>query len=148
MTPARFVFAACPPQLARNARTYEITLSLPTSSPTGVLPVGTKIRRTSSDPGRALLTGFVGGPGGQDDWDKFDVPGLRGISRTAPHFTNNSPATLEAMVDHYIAFFQRVEANFAPGAVVPAIATTDGVHFDRGPRPDERAALLAYLRAV
>ena len=37
--------------LARNARTYEITLAN-----------GTKIRRTSSDPGRALLTGFVGGP--------------------------------------------------------------------------------------
>ena len=26
-TPARFAFAACPPQLARNARTYEITLA-------------------------------------------------------------------------------------------------------------------------
>ena len=43
-----------------------------------------KIRRTSSDPGRALLTGFVGGPAPQDDWNKFDMPGLRGISQTAP----------------------------------------------------------------
>ena len=61
-TPARFAFAACPPQLARNARTYEIALSAPTPSPGGLLPAGTKVRRTSSDPGRALLTGYVGGP--------------------------------------------------------------------------------------
>ena len=32
------------------------------------------------------LTGFVGGPAPRDDWEKFDVPGLRGISRTAPYF--------------------------------------------------------------
>src|SRR5512141_954143 len=50
VTPARYHFQPCPARLARNARTYEITL-----------PSGTKIRRTSSDPGRALLTGFVGG---------------------------------------------------------------------------------------
>ena len=92
------------PRLARNARTYEITLAN-----------GTKIRRTSSDPGRALLTGFVGGPAGQDDWNKFDVPGLRGISKTAPYFHNNSAATLEEVVDHYIEFFKRVQANAAAG---------------------------------
>ncbi|HET6898205.1 MAG TPA: hypothetical protein VFK70_07650, partial [Vicinamibacteria bacterium] len=50
VTPPRFVFAPCPPRLARNARTYEITMAN-----------GAKVRRTSSDPGRALLTGFVGG---------------------------------------------------------------------------------------
>jgi hypothetical protein len=27
-------------------------------------------------------------------------------------------------------------------------ASTDGVHFDRIPRPEERAALLAYLRKL
>ena len=32
------------------------------AEPGGLLPAGTKVRRTSSDPGRALLTGFVGGP--------------------------------------------------------------------------------------
>ena len=60
---ARFVFAQCSPQLARNARTYAIALSIDTPTPTGVLPAGTIVRRTSSDPGRALLTGFVGGAG-------------------------------------------------------------------------------------
>jgi len=145
VTPARFAFATCPPQLARNARTYEIALSIPTQTPTGLLPAGTKVRRTSSDPGRALLTGVVGGPGPLDDWEKFDVPGLRGIRHTAPYFHNNSAATLEEVVDHYMAFFDRVKAN---QVVPPPIATTDGVHFDRRPTAEEREALLAYLRKL
>jgi len=163
--PARFAFAACPDRLARNARTYEITLSVPTPCPApgdrvtpcpqspapGVpappLPAGSKVRRTSSDPGRALLTGYVGGPTGLDDWDKMDVPGLRGISKTAPYFHNNSAATLEEVVDHYIEFFKRVPLVAPPG-VVPPVTTTDGVHFDRQPKPEERAALLAYLRKL
>jgi cytochrome c peroxidase len=135
-TPARFAFAACAPQLTQTARTYEITLAN-----------GTRVRRSSSDPGRALLTGFVGGPPPQDDWNKFDMPGLRGISRTAPYFHNNSAATLEDVVDHYIEFFKRVQVNAAPG-VVPPIATTDGIHFDRRPTVEERAALLAYLQKL
>ena len=130
----RFAFAPCSPSLARNARTYEIMVG------------ATRIRRTSSDPGRALLTGFVGGPAPQDDWNKFDVPPLRGISRTAPYFHNNSAATLEDVVDHYIEFFKRVEANAPPGGPVPPVATTDGVHFDRRVLAEERDALLAYLR--
>ena len=136
VTPARFAFAACPPRLAHNARTYQITLIN-----------GTTARRTSSDPGRALLTGYVGGPAPLDDWNKFDVPGLRGISKTAPYFHNNSADTLENVVDHYIEFFKRVEANAAPG-VVPPVASTDGVHFDRRPTLEERPALLAYLRKL
>jgi len=115
-------FAACQPRLARNARTYEITLT-----------DGSKIRRTSSDPGRALLTGFVGGPPALDDWNKFDMPGLRGIRKTSPYFHNNSAATLEEVVDHYIEFFKRVEAN-APPASYRRSRLRNGVHFDRRPR--------------
>lgn len=133
----RYAFAACEPRLARNERTYQIRLAN-----------GTTIRRTSSDPGRALLTGFVGGPAATDDWNKFDVPALRGISHTAPYFHNNSAATLEDVVDHYIEFFKLVEVNFPPPAPPPPVATTDGVHFDRRPLPEERAALLAYLRRM
>ena len=136
VTPARFTFAPCTSSLERNARTYEIRLAN-----------GTTIRRTSSDPGRALLTGFVGGPPPTDDWNKFDVPGLRGIRHTAPYFHNNSAATLEDVVDHYIELFKRVRAVAAPG-VVPPVASTDGVHFDRQPTPEERPALLAYLRKL
>jgi cytochrome c peroxidase len=162
-TPSRFALAPCPDRLARNARTYEITVSVPTPCPPPAgrvtpcplpsapglpappLPAGSRIRRTSSDPGRALLTGFVGGAAPTDDWEKLDVPALRGIRNTAPYFHNNSAATLEEVVDHYIGFFKRVQANAAPG-VVPPLASTDGVHFDRQPLPAERAALLAYLR--
>jgi cytochrome c peroxidase len=139
--PARFAFAPCPVRLERNARTYEITL---TAGPAA----GTTVRRTSSDPGRALLTGFVGGPAPQDDWNKFDMPGLRGISRTAPYFHNNSAATLEEVVDHYAEFFKRVRVN-VPGTPIPLILTTDGVHVDRPlTSAEERTALLAYLRKL
>jgi hypothetical protein len=135
VTPARFAFAPCPARLQRNARTYEITMAN-----------GSKIRRTSSDPGRALLTGFVGGPAPQDDWQKFDVPGLRGISGTAPYFHNNSAATLDDVLDHYAEFFKRIRVNLLPGNPIPPVLTTDGVNFDRPFTSAERAALLAYLR--
>jgi cytochrome c peroxidase len=138
VSPARFAFAPCPDRLARNARTYEITQ-----------PNGSKIRRTSSDPGRALLTGVAGFglPGPQDDWNKLDVTGLRGLRHTAPYFHNNSAATLEEVVDHYTGVFNRAKA-IAPPGVVPPLLSTDGVHFDRPFVPEERAALLAYLRKL
>ena len=137
VTPARFTFPACPDRLARNARTYEI-----------MLPSGATTRRVSSDPGRALLTGFVGGPAPTDDWNKLDVPQLRGIANTAPYFHNNSASTLEDVIDHYMAFFTQLRVNTAPGAPPPPPTTTDGVHFDRAPLPEERDALLAYLRKL
>jgi len=137
VTPARFVFPACPDRLARNARTYEIALGGSATT-----------RRTSSDPGRALLTGFVGGPAPLDDWNKLDVPQLRGIGKTAPYFHNNSASTLEDVVDHYMAFFTQLRVLTAPGAPPPPPTTTDGVHFDRAPLPEERRALLAYLRKL
>jgi cytochrome c peroxidase len=148
VTPARFAFAACPPRLARNARTYEIALSVPTPGPTGILPAGTRVRRTSSDPGRAFLTGFVGGPPPLDDWDKFDLPALRGIKNTAPYFHNNSADTLEDVVDHYIELFKLIRVNAPRGLPPPPVASTDGINFDRQPSLEERAALLAYLRKL
>ena len=54
---------------------------------------------------------------------------------------------LEEVVDHYIQFFNFVKATAPPG-VVPPVASTDGVNFDRQPKPEERAALLAYLRKL
>jgi len=135
--PARFNFRPCPSRLARNARTYEITL-----------PTGALTRRTSSDPGRALLTGFANvGPPAADDWNKLDTIGLRGIRNTAPYFHNNSADTLEDVVDHYMEFFKRVRVIAPPGVVLPVLST-DGVNFDRQPQPEERAALSAYLRKL
>jgi len=136
VTPPRFVFPACPDALAKKVRTYEFTL-----------PNGAKVRRASSDPGRALLTAFVGGPPPSDDWDKLDVPGLHGISHTAPYFHNNTAATLDDVVDHYIEFFKEVQATAPPGGA-PPVASTDGIHFDRAPTPAEKPALVAYLRKL
>jgi cytochrome c peroxidase len=134
--PARFARDPCPPQLARNARTYEITLGN-----------GTRIRRASSDPGRALLTGIVGGVPAQDDWNKLDMPGLRGLRRTAPYFHINSAATLEDVIDHYAEFFVRVRVTLPPN-VVPPVLSTDGVHVDRPFSAEERLPLLAYLKTL
>ncbi len=137
MIPARYTFTPCPQRLQRNARTYQITLA-----------DGSTIRRTSSDPGRALLTGVViPATPPIDDWGKFDIPGLRGIRKTAPYFHNNSADTLEAVVDHYVEFFKRVQAVAPPGTV-PPIATTDGLSFDRALKPEDRAPLLAYLKKL
>jgi hypothetical protein len=136
VSPPRFSFAPCPDGLADKVRTYEFTLAS-----------GSKVRRASSDPGRALLTGFVGGPPPLDDWNKLDVPGLHGISQTGPYFHNNGAATLEDVVDHYIELFKLIQANAPPGTA-PPVASTDGFHFDRTPKTEERAALVAYLRRL
>jgi cytochrome c peroxidase len=135
--PARFLFKPCSDSLARNARTYVITLA-----------DGTTEKRVSDDPGRALLTGFVGGLAARDDWNKFDIPGLRGISKTAPYFHNNSAATLEEVVAHYTEFFKRVAANAPDPTKPPPAISTDGKNVDRPPKPEEIAALLAYLRKL
>jgi hypothetical protein len=76
---------------------------------------------------------------------------LRGIGRTAPYFHNNSAATLEEVLDHYDAFFARVArvARLNPPPNLPPIISSDGLVVDRGIiRPEERAALLAYLRKL
>src|SRR5262249_23579044 len=111
VSPARFSFEPCPVGIADKVRTYEFTVN------------NVKIRRASTDPGRALLTGFVGGPPPLDDWNKLDVPGLHGIAQTAPYFHNNSAATLEDVVDHYIELFKFIQATAPPG-VAPPVAST------------------------
>ena len=124
-------FTPCPPRLARNARTYRITLA-----------DGSTQTFTTSDPGRLLLTGQIG------DLGVFDVTQLRGIGQTAPYFHNNSAATLEEVLDHYEAFFRRV-ARLNPPPNLPPILSSNGLVIDRGfVLAEERAALLAYLRKL
>ena len=78
----------------------------------------------------------------------MDVTQLRGISRTAPYFHNNSAATLEQVLDHYEAFFRR-GARFNPPPNLPPILSSDGLVIDRGfVLMEERAALLAYLKKL
>ena len=124
-------FSPCPPRLARNARRYQITLV-----------DGTTQTVTTSDPGRLLLTGQPA------DLGVMDVTQLRGISRTAPYFHNNSAATLEEVLDHYDALFRRA-ARLNPPPNLPPLLSSNGLVVDRGfVTADERAALLAYLRKL
>jgi hypothetical protein len=124
-------FAACPPRLNRNARTYRMTLAN-----------GTRQTFTTSDPGRFLLTGQPA------DLGIMDVTQLRGISKTAPYFHNNSAATLEEVLDHYDALFRSI-ARKIPPPNLPAILSSNGLVVDRGfVTAEERPALLAYLRKL
>jgi cytochrome c peroxidase len=78
----------------------------------------------------------------------MDTPSLRGISRTAPYFTNNSALTLEEMLEHYKQFFKRVQTQ-NPAAVL--LTTQPGVTppvIDRPFTDAEVPALLAYLRKL
>ncbi len=124
-------FEPCPPRLARNARIYRITLA-----------DGTYQFVTTSDPGRLLLTGQPA------DLSAMDTTQLRGIGRTAPYFHNNSAATLDQVLDHYDAFFRFV-VRISPPQNLPAIVSSNGTVADRGfIAPEERRALLAYLRKL
>jgi cytochrome c peroxidase len=124
-------FAPCPQRLARNARTYRITLAN-----------GTFQFATTSDPGRLLLTGQPA------DLGVMDITQLRGISKTAPYFHNNSAATMEEVLDHYDALFKRA-ARLNPPPNLPPFISSNGVDVDRGfITKDERPALLAYLQRL
>ena len=121
-------FQPCPQRLERNARTYRITLAN-----------GTFQFATTSDPGRLLLTGQPA------DLGVMDVTQLRGISKTAPYFHNNSAATMEEVLDHYDALFKRA-ARVNPAPALPPFISSNGVDVDRGfVTKEERPALLAYL---
>jgi cytochrome c peroxidase len=129
--PATDGFSPCPQRLARNARTYRITLAS-----------GAFQFVTTSDPGRLLLTGQPA------DLGVMDVTQLRGISNTAPYFHNNSAATLEEVLDHYDAFFRFVARRNPPPNLPPNISS-NGLVVDRGfVTAQERPALLAYLRKL
>jgi len=151
VNPPRYLFAACSPSQMKNVRTYEITNSgvAPSGTPCGGAapqpPCVTRI--TTSDPGRLLLTGYPLA-GGQGDIQAMDNPSLRGISRTAPYFSNNTAATLEEVVEHYKQFFKRVQVQ-APTAAL--LTTQPGVTppvIDRPFTDAEVPALLAYLRKL
>ena len=68
------------------------------------------------------------------------------VIRSGTH--NNGADTLEEVVDHYIELFKFIKAVAPQGLPPPPVASTDEVNFDRQPTPEERAALLAYLRKL
>ena len=148
VSPPRFSFAACSPSQMKNVRTYQITNSgvAPSGTPCGgAAPQPACVSRiTTSDPGRLLLTGYPLA-GGQGDMQAMDIPSLRGISRTAPYFNNNTAATLEEVLEHYKQFYIRVQIQ---NPAAPLLTTQPGVTppvIDRPFTDAEIPALLAYL---
>jgi cytochrome c peroxidase len=80
----------------------------------------------SADPGRALITGHL------SDVNTFKIPSLRGISRTAPYFHDNSAKTLEDVVEHYAKVLL-----FISDPSAPLILT-----------PQDKADMAAYMRLL
>ena len=122
----------CSANVVNKIRTYAITLAN-----------GSTIRRSSSDPGRLFLIGD------NADFQKFDMPNLRGISRTAPYFINNSARTLEDVLQQYRAFFA-LQNRIATTPAAPGfgVISTDGINRDRPFTQEEERMLLAYLKKL
>lgn len=97
---------------------------LPTQRFTVDLPNGTSVVLVSSDPGtvltdiRALET-----VGGNQVFNRFDIPQLRGINKTAPYFHDHRAKTLEEVVRHYQKFFFFI--NAVRGLPLPQIPDED-----------------------
>jgi cytochrome c peroxidase len=83
----------------------------------------------SPDPGRALITGVIDDPT-FEHVNAFKISPLRGITKTAPYFHDNSAPTLEAVAAHYAAFF-----NFASGGFI--VLT-----------PQDQADIVAFMKLL
>jgi cytochrome c peroxidase len=106
---------------------------LPTQRFTVALPNGTSVVLVSSDPGTVLTDiHALETVGGNQVFNRFDVPQLRGINKTAPYFHDHRAKTLEDVVKHYQQFFFFI--NVVRGFPLPQI-------------PDEDIApIVAYMR--
>jgi cytochrome c peroxidase len=97
---------------------------LPTQRFTVDLPNGTAVVLESSDPGTVLTDiASLETVGGNQVFNRFDIPQLRGINRTAPYFHDHRANTLEEVVTHYQAFFFFI--NVVRGLPLPLIADED-----------------------
>jgi cytochrome c peroxidase len=95
----------------------------------------------STDPGRSMISGSP------NDFEAFDVPTLRGISKTAPYFHNNTADTLERVVELYSDhLLSRFPSLIQPGEKEP---DPDG---DAGPEEvftaDHKRDLVAFLKRL
>ncbi len=129
------VFKPCNDTIMKTVRTYEITNA-----------DGTKVRRTTTDPGRLLQTGIAVPAPANDDNLRFEIPTLRNIKNTAPYFHNNSADTLDEVLDHYAALFVRLHRINPRNPVITSTpADVSPPEFDRNFTPEERPFLLKYL---
>jgi cytochrome c peroxidase len=91
------------------------------------------------DPGRAIISGDP------IDWEGFDVPQLRGISRTAPYFHDNSAPDLRALLDEY----SRLILPADPVLNLPPIFPPEGPGLPpESITPTQKRQLLAYLQLI
>jgi hypothetical protein len=106
---------------------------LPTQRFTVDLPDGTTTIIESSDPGTVLTDpASLEKVAGNQVFNRFDIPQLRGINATAPYFHDHRARTLEEVVKHYQAFFFFI--NVVRGLPLPQM-------------PDEDLApIVAYMR--
>ena len=97
---------------------------LPTQKYIVVLPDGGNVELVSSDPGTVLTDiEALETVGGNQVFNRFDIPQLRGINQTAPYFHDHRAATLEDVVRHYQRFF--VFINEVRGFPLPKIPDED-----------------------
>jgi cytochrome c peroxidase len=109
------------------------SFDLPTQRFTVALPNGTSVVLVSSDPGTVLTDiNALATVGGNQVFNRFDIPQLRGINKTAPYFHDHRAKTLEDVVKHYQQFFFFI--NTVRGLPLPQI-------------PDEDIApIVAYMK--
>ncbi len=151
VSPPRWTFDACAPGLERDRQTYEISFA-----------DGFKRRRTTTDPGRALLTGYVvssvPGPGGtcahapcgqefQDDCRSWTSRRCTASARRRRTFTTTarrrwrtSPSTTRRFSSASRRCFRlrSFRRRSRPTGSTPTARTS----------PSERAALVAYLKTL
>jgi cytochrome c peroxidase len=97
---------------------------LPTQRFTVALPTGASVVLESSDPGTVLTdAAALETVGGNQVFNRFDIPQLRGINQTAPYFHDHRAKTLEEVVEHYQAFFFFI--NVVRGFPLPLISNED-----------------------
>jgi hypothetical protein len=97
---------------------------LPVQKFTIELPSGDKVDLLSSDPGTVLTdVHALETVGGNQVFNRFDIPQLRGINGTAPYFHDHRAATLEEVVRHYQRFFTFI--NEVRGFPLPKIPDED-----------------------
>ena len=85
--------------------------------------------------------GLADKTGSADDIGKFRTPSLRNIAVSAPYMHDGSIASLEAVIDHYVAGGRAARTGRPPpqrSALVSGFALTE----------DERRDLIAFLRSL
>jgi hypothetical protein len=91
------------------------------------------------DPGRSIISGDP------YDWEGFDVPQLRGVSKTAPYFHDASAPDLHALLDEY----SRLILPADPVLNLPPIFPPEGPGLPpESLTPAQKAQLFAFLQLI